>query len=221
MSDTNRADAPQPTGLIDRLAAGYRDPAASMRSLLAARPSEGVLLSLLLLGAFMGVVGACLEIFGAAAAVGAQAAGPEAGERFRAQIGTVFVARMLLFPIALYLGAAVLSLLARAGGGSGGAYESRAAMIWAAVLVAPLGLLLSVLDAVGAASGLAALETGGGIAWRAGAAVASLAAASFALYLWASCVAAAHGFRSRLKVAAAGLGVLAAMAAIWIAAASL
>lgn len=225
---TEQPAAAGPQGLIERVFATYRDPRGEMRRLLDDRPAEGLLLSLLVLGAFVGLVGQCFEIFAdEAARARATAAGPapvsqaDAAEQFRARIGSAFVGRILLFPIAVYLGAGVLTLAARLAGGRGGGYESRAAMIWALLAAAPLSLALSALTAIGVGAGLAADPSEAGALWRGALWVGSLAVGAFALYLWAACVAEAHGFASRARVMGAALGVLAAAAGIWIAAVSL
>lgn len=213
MSETQTAP---PRGLVDRVMAAYADPAASMRELLAARPAESVLLSLLAVAAFLGLLGAAVEIVAdegaraeAARAAGAPLDGQAAAARFQERIGTEFVARMLLFPIAVYLLAGFIAWFAVKAGGTGGGYETRAAVIWALVVSSPLLLLLS-------AARAGAIAAGGGEAAAWGLSAVAAIVGIYALYIWATCVAVAHEFRSPLWVMAAAAAGLAAFAGLWI-----
>lgn len=210
-------------GLVERVLASYADVRASMARVLADRPSDAVLFSLLVMAAFIGLLGDAFEIFANRAVESGPAASDPAvaAERFREEIGTAFVARMLLFPIAVYLAAGALLLAARPFGGTGGGYESRAAMIWALLVAAPLTLALSGLQAVGVGAGLADASGPAGISWRGLVTLASLGVGLYALYIWGACVAEAHGFRSVARVMAAALAVLAGIAALWIGASTL
>lgn len=102
----------------------YHDPRASIRGLLATRPSEGRLLAIAMTAAAMLLVGRLVQ--GAGTAVDPVA---------RAVEQTVSL--LFFVPLAYYLLAAVGTVIARACGGTGGWREGRTAFFWAALVSAP------------------------------------------------------------------------------------
>lgn len=193
-------EAPARRGLIDRMAAGYGDPRASTEALLAERPSDGTLLSLLMLAGFIGFVGRTFWAFGTVAAGGE----PPSPERLQAELGAEMVGALFFAPLAVYAVAALARLVGRALGGEGDWYACRLACVWAALLSAP---------ALALGAGVAALAIAKGWASRGGdsldaASIAPLAAALYALYLWAGCLSAAHRVASPWRIFAVAAAAL-------------
>lgn len=184
-------------GLVERMAESYRGPMAAMRRLLAERPSEATLLSLLLLAAVIGFVGRSFVAFGALASSGE----PVDPELFRAELAAEMVGALFFAPLAVYALGALTRLAGRALGGAGDWYACRAACIWAALLSAPALALAQGATAVALANGRADSLIAGAV---------GLAAALYGGYLWSSCVAAAHGLSSARPVYGIAAGVLAA-----------
>ncbi|MBX2854724.1 MAG: hypothetical protein KTR21_07040 [Rhodobacteraceae bacterium] len=180
---TNPTPAPAARGLIDRVLAAYKDIPASVRSLIAERPSEATLLSFILIAA---IVNLCGEIAGRTM-TGAGARSEEELGRLSASM----VGRLIVFPLAVYLVSAMAYPLVRAFGGRGGGYETRVAFAWAAVIAAPAAFAGQIL---GASGDLGPYLT------------APLAA--LGIYMLSACIAGAHGFASTVKVAAAIVVIL-------------
>ena len=179
----NPTPAPAARGLIDRVLASYKDIPASVRSLIAERPSEATLLSFILIAA---VISLCGDIAGRAVA--------GAGARSEEELGRLsasMVGRLIVFPLAVYLFAAVATPLARAFGGRGDGYDTRVAFAWVAVIAAPVTFAGQILGAMG--------DLGPYL-------TAPLAA--LGLYMLSACVTGAHGFASTLKVAAVIAAIL-------------
>ena len=180
---TNPTPAPAARGLIDRAAAAYKDIPASMRTLIADRPSEATLLSFILLAA---MVALCGEIAARALAGEAARSDQELGRLSASLLG-----RMIVFPLAIYMAAAIASPIARAFGGQGGGYETRAAFAWAAVIAAPVGFAGQIVGAIG--------DLGPYL---------TTPLAAVGLYIFSGCLAGAHGFSSLVKVAGAVAAIL-------------
>lgn len=177
-------------GFVERLAAGLKNPVASTRALLAERPSESVLLSLLMIAGLFRLMGAAFKTVAAPPPPEVDPAEHLSSAMLEAAIGAFFV-----FPIGVYLAAALAKMVLGLFGGVADWREARVGAVWGAVLAAPI-LLLS--DAAAA---------------LAGATVAGLPFGLIALYYFCAAVAVAHGFRT-------GLGLFAplaiAVAAVWL-----
>ncbi|SET59690.1 hypothetical protein [Oceanicella actignis] len=175
-------------GLAAAVLGAYPRFRASMAAQLAERPPESRLLAY--------AMGACLALFlGRLAQLLHAPAGSLQGG-LGAQVGAAMLALLFFLPLVLYAVAALTQLGARAFGGAGGWYETRLATFWALLVAAPAQL---------GATLVGDLLRMAGAGWAATA----LGAAAWALtaWIWASCVAQAHGFRSAAAVFA-GLFVL-------------
>ena len=169
-------------GLILGIARFYHDPRASMRGVLASRPSEGRLLAYALLAAALLLAGRIATL-----TIAARASAAELLPQVAAQ-----AASMLFFVPLVYYGLAALgTALARACGGRGGWRDGRAAFFWAALVSAPV-VILSSLVALALAAAPPALAV----------AVAQVGPVFFAWAL-AQCFAEAFGFTRSWAVFAA------------------
>ena len=188
-------------GLIDRVVGAYWDFSASMRAMLAERPSDGTVLSFILLAAF---VAFCGEV----AAQTMARSGPMTDAELDV-LTSEAVGRLLVAPLGAYLLSAIVAWLARLFGGVGEWYETRLAFGWSMIVSAPLIFAASIAEGLVVASGASVGSSG---------AVLRVAAAApftiVALYVWAACVSEAHRFSSPRKVLAVVIGVLAVGAAI-------
>lgn len=215
--------ATQQSGVLARVAHGWRDPRASVRSVLDANPSEATILSLVMLAALLSFVGRTFLLFaesGVASEAGGSAPDPEA---IRGRLGAQFIGAMFFAPLMLYGVAALTRMIGRAAGGSGDWVACRAAIAWAGMLTAPLLLLLSVVGALAIAGG--AVPPGAQPPYVPGAdaspaelvlAVPGVAGLVLAAYIWAACIAEVHGFSNAWRV----LGVIVLPAAAFAAALS-
>ncbi len=164
-------------GLAGRVLTAWADMGGSMRWLLARSPSETTLFVLLLVSGLM------LLLLVIAEQMIRPTVGVSAPVALEGMIGAGIVVFGLIWPLLLYLLALLAHGLARATGGTGSGYASRAAMAWAALVAAPVALVASVAGLV-AAPLLPPVVAG---------AVRSLGFLFFA-YALAHCFAAAHGF---------------------------
>ncbi|MEL6978890.1 MAG: YIP1 family protein [Pseudomonadota bacterium] len=200
---TTDAAAPPRRGVIDRVFASYGDLRGEMKRLLADRPSEATLLSFVMIFALISFVGGAMELFAAPRDFSDE----EALNSFRGDLFARFIGAFFIATLGVYLIAALATPALRAFGGTGGGYETRAALAWSLLTASPLLLLSDAMDAAAVAYG--GLDAISGAALRAPAeapvlfAVAMLANAG-ALYIAGVCLAAAHGYRS----ASGLLGVL-------------
>lgn len=202
MSSASRPETPQPQtprsrGLIDRVRGAYWDFSGSTRALLAERPSEATLLSFMMIFA---VISLCGDL--AAQAYGRS--GPWTDAELDA-LSSKVVGRLLVAPIGFYLCSAVVGAIARALGGTGDWYATRAAFVWAMLVAAPLTFASQILGAVAAeaanppeAAGTARL-------------LAAAPLSFVALYIWSACLAAAQGFTSARYVMMVSVGLVAAV----------
>ncbi|MGF1502071.1 MAG: hypothetical protein ACFBSD_09650 [Paracoccaceae bacterium] len=123
-------------GLAGRVLSAWADIGGSLRWLLAQRPSETALL------VFLMISGLCLLLVSIAeSALGAE---PVTGQELQAMVLSGIAVFGLLWPLFLYLVALGAHGLARAVGGTGSGYESRAAMAWAALVSGPVLVVGSV-----------------------------------------------------------------------------
>lgn len=200
--------AARPIGLIERVAASYRDVRGAVERLIAERPPDATLLSFLILAMTIHAFGGIIEL--AAALDPAAAPEPDA---LQSQVLEVLISRILVGALGVYLGAALLTPIARAFGGTGGWYETRVATIWAVLLAAPPLLLRSIVLAGGAATEQGAT---GGLRDAAMTAflVIDVALIASAIALWAGCLAAAHQFRSPARVLGVSVALLASLAGV-------
>lgn len=184
-------------GLVDSVAHAYRDPRGAMARQIEAGLSEPRALVHLLAACGLGFVASLPNALRAAQALtvpDAQAAALSAH-----LFGYVFVA-----PLLFYWVAAGTHLVALGFGGRGGFLGARAAVFWAALLGAPMALVLGTLGAAAEAFSPAMLP------W-----LDYLAYAGLAIWLWllASTLAEAEGFGATMPVAAV-LGAVAVGVAV-------
>jgi hypothetical protein len=186
--------AAHPTGgVLWRILGAWADLRGSMRAELDRDPSEGRLLFYVMFAGLFHFVGAAMVL----------AYGPLAltmpEDVFRGQIAASFVAIFFLLSLLYYAVAATGGGLARAMGGTGSWYDSRAAMFWAALVAAPAILASKLLALI-----LAGLP---------GAVVGSVEMLGEVAFAWATahCFAEAHGFASVWKVLAVVAGLAAAL----------
>lgn len=205
MSSASRPETPRPQkprarGLIDRVRGAYWDFSGSARALLAERPSEATLLSFMMIFA---VISLCGDL--AAQAYGRS--GPWTDQELDA-LSSKVVGRLLVVPIGFYFCSALIGAVARALGGTGDWYATRAAFVWAMLVAAPLTFASQILGAVAAeaANPPEAAQTARLLA--------SAPLSLVALYIWAACLAAAQGFRSPRYVMMVSIGIGAAIAGV-------
>ena len=204
------ADRPAPRGLVGRIAAAW---SGRHREVIRADLEGGLTESRLLayvMGAGLLMLLASLPTVMAerarqAAIAGGQAAVPSVGEVVTMQV----VADLFFVPLFLYGVAALLRIVLRLFGGTGGWQATRLAVFWAPLAAAPATLLgaalASLLTVAGA--GTLAISIPGELAGVAG------------LWFWCAGLAEAHGFRRAwpgfvaiLALWAAGLALLAPVA---------
>ncbi len=196
------AEIRAPSGLIGRIRASYWDFSGAAKRLIAERPSESTLLSFLMVALLMHAFGGVIEM-----TARFDPAEPPPPDLVQEGLMGVLVTRFLVAALAVYLVAALLTPICRAFGGTGGHYESRAALVWGVLVSAPAIFLQSVVSALGT---VAARELSqDAFAWASigGFAVETVLLA-LAFVIWAGCIAGAHGFRSQTRV----LGVMLAAA---------
>lgn len=171
----------------------YVDMRGETLALIAARPSETVVFSFVMIAALASFAGRLAELFAR------QAGGePLSAELVRGHVGAVFIGCFLLMPLGAYLLGLIIGAAAQAAGGRGGFYETRLALFWSAAVAAPLMLALSLITV---------LERLGGVSPEV-ASTLGLAPSAYWVYLFASAQAAAHGWASARPV----LGAIAAAA---------
>lgn len=171
-------------GIVEAVFAAYPRFRASMARQLEERPEESRLLAY--------VMGVCLALFlgRLPALLYAPQGSLEGG--LAAHVTMALVSILFFLPLFLYGVAALVRVVARAFGGTGGWYETRLATFWALLVAAPLQLTAALTSN---ALSLAGPSTAGLIA--------SLAAGVAAAWIWAACLAEAHGFRHTGAVFAA------------------
>lgn len=179
----------QRRGVVDRIVAAYWDFAGATRALRDERPSEATLLSFI-------VIAALFAFFGDLAAQVIRSEGAPLSDNPRVVTETL-VGRMLVFPLGVYLLASVTTPIVARFGGEGSWYDTRLAFAWAAAVSIPSSLLVQI-------SGAAASLTGA--PWAPFAAAAPFAALT--AYIWASCMAGAHGFSSPIRVLSVALAIV-------------
>jgi hypothetical protein len=147
-----------------------------MRGVLDAAPSEGRILMFAMTSGAILFLAECVSLAFSAA----RAAVPP--DRLSASFAAAFTALLILRPLMLYGLAALSGLAARVAGGTGSWRETRAAVCWAAVVAAPVGLAATLVEEVLLV--LAAVTVDLGV----------VSVAAFAGML-SYCLAEAHGFR--------------------------
>jgi hypothetical protein len=192
----------QRIGLVDAMARAYGDPRGAMSAQLAQGPNEPRALFHLMLAAGLFFVASLPNAIREARSLAVDDAlsGVIAAHLF----GYLFVA-----PLIAYGMAALVHLLARSFGGTGGFLSARAAVFWAALLGAPIALALALIG-VGA-------EVATGRERLLSLDVLGYASLGFWLWLFAASLAEAEGFSATRRVAlAVGLafGALAALLAV-------
>ena len=148
-------------------------------------------------------MGVCLAVLlGRLPALAHAPAGSLDGGLF-AQVTASLVSLLFFAPLFLYGVAALARIVARAFGGTGGWYETRLATFWGLLVAAPLQLSAALLADVLSVAGQEGLGRG-----------LTFAAGLGAGWIWASCLAEAHGFRSVWAVVA---GLFVAVNAVFLA----
>lgn len=203
-------ERPARRGLVDRVAAAYWNFSGAAKSVIAERPSDATLLSFLVIAGFLGLIGVAFELFAAL-----PPGDPEAAQAVQRRIGEAFIGRLILFPLAALLFAALIARIARRAGGTGGDYETRAAVAWSMIVAAP-----ALFAATAATAALIALGADPGLRLAPEAPPLQpikTAAGFLAAYILSAGVAGAHGFASPLRVmliGLAGIALLAGLAAL-------
>ena len=180
-------------GVVWRMLGAWADLRGSMRTELDREPSEGRLLFYVMFAGLFRFAGAAMVL----------AYGPLAlmmpDDVFRGQIAASFVVIFFFLSLLYYAVAATGGGLARAMGGTGSWYDSRAALFWAALVAAPAILASKLLALV-----LAGLP---------GPVVGSVEMLGEVAFAWttAHCFAEAHGFASVWRVLAVVAGLAAAL----------
>ncbi|MHA3978659.1 YIP1 family protein [Halovulum sp. GXIMD14794] len=184
----------EPHGLVASIAASWKDLRGGVRRRLDARPPEAGLLAHAYLAAALAFVAGLPSAIADARALEATQRDALTG----VLAGRAFAA-IFLFPLLLYLLAALQRLVARAFGGQGSFYSARVALFWAVVVALPLVLAEGLISAL-----VPALppETGGIVAQAASAAV----GLGF-LWIWAVMAAESEGFARAGHVLAVFLGL--------------
>ena len=171
-------------GMVGRALAAWPRFRAAMARELAARPPESRLFAYLMVG--------CVVLLVARLPALATAARGMSEEQVAGLAAANLAGALIFAPLLFYAAAALMRLILRAFGGTGGWYETRLAVFWSLVAAAPALLL-------GAAAGLALTRAGmPGAAWAA-----SQAAGAVWLWIWSAFLAEAHGLRSPLPLFAA------------------
>lgn len=190
------------SGLPWRVLSAWGDLRGSYRGLMATGPSEGKLLFIAMASGFV----LFLEWVGVARLTGETAALPE--EELTVRVAAEFIGALIFRPLMLYGVAAGLCWALSRLGGTGGWFETRAAVFWAFLVAAPVMLLCSILGTT------VSLGTPGGP----GELVAEAGNLILALVL-AACLAEAHGFRNMwtvfLGLVAASVSVIALVHLVW------
>lgn len=156
-----------------------------MRAVLASRPSEATLLVFAMLSGVFHFLGTLATLW-----LGREASGLGQDELL-SRIGAEFAGALVFRTLALYGVALAAWAIARAFGGAGSIYASRAALFWSALVAAPVMLGAALL------STLAGPFLGG----HAGAVFRIAGGLAFAV-AFAFCLAQAQGFRSGWRVLA-------------------
>jgi hypothetical protein len=179
-------------GLARQVLAAYPDFRAAMARRLADPPREARLVGWAFLAGLIGFVAGLPS-------VGPQAATLDTPDAMTAVLAGRLFAALFVFPLMLYLVAALSHLVARAFGGRGSFGSARLALFWAVIAALPI------LVASGVATALLRLA-GGGMAAALAGLVSTLSALAFA-WIWGASLAEAEGFR-RTVPAVAGIVAL-------------
>ncbi len=177
-------EARRPRGIVEAVFAAYPRFRASMARQLEERPGESRLLAY--------VMGVCLALFLGRLPALLYAPGGSLEGGLAAHVTMSLVSILFFLPLFLYGVSALVRIVARAFGGTGGWYETRLATFWGLLVAAPLQLTAAL---VSNALSLTGTSTAG--------LAASAAAGLMAAWIWAACIAEAHGFRHTGAVFAA------------------
>jgi hypothetical protein len=189
-------------GLVAAMADGYRAPRASMERMMASGLQESRALFYLMAGCGLLFVASTPRALRSAAGI------EETETPVAAAVGAHLFAFLFLAPVLLYILAPVVRRTARAFGGRGTPLATRTALFWSVLLGGPIAL------AIALAGMLAEVAAGPAVLpW-----IGLLGYAGFAVWLWlfASCLAEAEGFRHSGRVAAvvaASFGLVAGLLA--------
>jgi hypothetical protein len=181
---SERKGTRRPRGIVEAVFAAYPRFRESMARQLEERPGESRLLAY--------AMGVCLALFlgRLPALLYAPRGSLEGG--LAAHVTMSLVSILFFLPLFLYGVAALVGIVARAFGGTGGWYETRLATFWGLLVAAPLQLTAALASNALSLTGVSVA----GIAT-------SVAAGLVAAWIWAACLAEAHGFRHTGAVFAA------------------
>lgn len=179
-------------GVVDRIIGAYSRMRAETMELYQTRPSEGVILSFLMICGLAVFAGGIVELM--------FMAGPGASQEIIGQAGPLLVGAFVLLPLGAYLLSVVLTPLLRGFGAAGGYYETRLAIGWSAAVAFPLILLISICNVIAHQEMISPLANF----------TLNVAPSALWTYLLASALAAVHGFRSARRL----LGPTALVAAV-------
>ncbi len=189
----------EPRGLVARILSAYPGFRAAMARELAAGREERDILGY--------AMGACLLLFVAALPRIVVLPPPQVAAEGPEGVFAFLLANLVTFlffaPLFLYGVAALARLAARAFGGAGGWRATRLATFWALLVAAPALLAAALLGLGLALSGAAAASAAVGYA-----------ASGLSAWIWAACLAEAHGFRRTVWVFAAIVGLAALLAGL-------
>lgn len=181
-----------PRGVVDRIISAYAGMRRETLDLYQTRPSEGVILSFLMIAGLAVFAGGVVELL--------LTGGPDGRAQLVGQAGPLLIGAFVLLPLGAYLLSVIMTPILRGFGGSGGFYETRLALGWSAAVAFPLILIISVFNVIGHQQMISPLANF----------TLNVAPSALWVYLLASAMAALHGFRSARRL----LGPAALVAAV-------
>lgn len=191
-----------PAGLFARVRAAYWDFSSAARRVLDENPGDIIVLSFLLVVGLLRFVGLTVG--------GILALGHADPGLMQARL----LDNMLFLPVGIYVFSLVVDILLRAFGGTGDWSASRLAIAWSLVVATPSVLGLAIIDGITRAGGDATDPSAAATHPLLGAV--ALALFGLAAYIVSAGLAAAHGFRSPLRLLAGLIGGIALLVAFWI-----
>lgn len=188
------ADGVASDGLIGRIRGSYWDFAGAARRLIAERPSETTLLSFVMLAMLILAFGGVIDF-----TARQDPAAPLPIEQVQETLLGILISFFLIGALAVYFFSMMVTLAARAFGGAGSYYETRAGVIWGVLVSAPP---LFVQQVVGAVRRVAErdLTEGAAVAASWAGYLVETALLALAFVIWAGSIAGAHGFTSSSRV---------------------
>lgn len=191
-ASTGTSPPKPPRGVVDRIFSAYAGMRRETLDLYETRPSEGVILSFLMIAGLAVFAGGVVELI--------LTAGPDGQSALIGQAGPLLIGAFVLLPLGAYLLSVVLTPILRGFGANGGFYETRLALGWSAAVAFPLILIIAVFNVVAHQEMISPLANF----------TLNVAPSALWVYLLASAMAAVHGFRSARRL----LGPAALVAAV-------